>query len=50
MTKAFESIKEGLKEAIAHQQNKPNAVVARNVAPRSASDKRVEAQRETCAF
>lgn len=34
MTKTFESIKAGLKQAIAHQQNKPNMVVMREVAPR----------------
>jgi hypothetical protein len=47
MTKAFESIKAGLKEAIAHQKNKPNAAVAHNVAPRGVMDKRVDAQRKT---
>lgn len=51
MTKAFESIKAGLKQAIAHQQNKPNTVVLHNVAPhvapRHMSDKRLDAQRKT---
>lgn len=47
MTKAFESIKAGLKEAIAHQQNEPNAIVVHDVAPRCVSDRRVAAQRKT---
>lgn len=47
MTKAFESIKAGLKQAIAHQNNKPNRVVLHDVAPRCLSEKRVEAQRKT---
>jgi hypothetical protein len=47
MTKTFESINAGLKEAIAHQQNKPNTVVRHNVATQVVSDKRVDAQRKT---